>query len=75
MDAKAFLEKHGKPTAERVAIRAGSNYAYYSQIAYGHRRPSVDLARKLVASSEVEVPDPSARLDFEALLVARERAA
>lgn len=70
MDARAFLEKHGKETAERIAKRAGTNYPYFSQIAYGHRRPSVDLARELVKSTEVEFPrSPDSRLDFEALLL------
>ena len=71
MDAFQFLEKHGKEVAEQVAIKAGSNYAYFSQIAYGHRRPSVDLAHKLVAASEELVADPAARLDPMALLQPR----
>jgi hypothetical protein len=68
MDAKAFLDKHGKEVAERVAIRARTNWAYFSQIAYGHRRPSPDLAHDLVAASADEFPDAEDQLDFEALL-------
>lgn len=73
MDAHAFLEKHGKPVAEQVAKAAGTNYAYFSQIAYGHRRPSVDLARELVSASETVIPNPEERLDFESLLAPRKR--
>ncbi len=51
MDALTFLKTAGKSEAERVAIAAGSNYVYFSQIAYGHRRASPDLARKLVKES------------------------
>lgn len=68
MDAHAFLEKHGRRTAEKVAKAAGTNYAYFNQIAYGHRRPSPELARKLVKASERVVPEEAARLDLEGLL-------
>lgn len=71
MDAKSFLDKHGKDAAERVAIRAGTNYAYFSQIAHGHRRPSVGLAQKLVEASAHEVRKEHDRLDFVSLLAPR----
>lgn len=70
MDAKAFLETHGKEVAERVAKRAGTNWPYFSQIAYGHRRPSPELAKGLVAASVEEFPGAvSFQLDFESLLL------
>lgn len=65
MDAKAFLEKFGTEEATRVAVAAGTNYQYFSQIAYGHRRPSVPLADRLVAAS-------GGRLSFEGLMRAKE---
>lgn len=68
MDAKAFLDKHGREIAERVAKRAGTNWPYFSQIAYGHRRPSPHLARQLVEASAKEFPRTPDQLDFEALL-------
>ena len=68
MNAHDFLDKHGKETAERVAKEAGSNYAYFSQIAHGHRRPSPELAQRLVAASEKLIAAPAERLDFAALL-------
>jgi hypothetical protein len=61
MDAKTFLAEHGRLEAARVAQAAGTNYAYFSQIAYGHRRPSVDLAERLVKAS-------GSRMSFEELL-------
>jgi hypothetical protein len=73
MDAKAFLEKHGKEVAEQVAKLAGTNYPYFSQIAYGHRRPSPDLARELVTACEQLVSDPEQRLDFDSLLPPKPR--
>lgn len=68
MDALSFLEKHGKEVAERVAKAAGTNYAYFSQIAYGHRRPSPDLARELVDASAEAAPNTEDQLDFDSLL-------
>lgn len=73
MDALAFLEKHGKDVAEQVAEAAGTKYVYFSQIAYGHRRPSVDLAHQLVSASARLIPSPEERLDFESLLAPRKR--
>lgn len=68
MDASTFLGKHGKEVAAKVAKLAGTNYAYFSQIANSHRRPSPDLARKLVAASAGVVRNPRDQLDFESLL-------
>lgn len=68
MDALAFLERHGREVAERVSVQAGTTYAYFNQIAYGHRRPSPDLARELVAATVDIIPNADERLDFEALL-------
>lgn len=64
MDAKAFLAKYGIEEATRVSVAAGTNYQYFSQIAHGHRRPSVELAEKLVKAS-------GDRLSFEALMRAK----
>lgn len=75
MDALAFLEKHGRDMAERVAKRAGTNWAYYSQIAHGHRRSSVDLAHRLVAASAAEVSEAGDCLDLVSLLPPKERVA
>lgn len=68
MDAQTFKDTFGIEESERVAIAAGSNYAYFHQIATGHRRPSVDLAEKLVDASE-------GRLELIALLKAKRTAA
>ena len=63
MDALTFLKTAGKAEAERVARAAGSNYVYFSQIAYGHRRPSPDLARKLSEASGGKMTLPKLRPD------------
>lgn len=75
MEAGAFLEKHGKDIAQRVAKLAGTNYAYFSQIATGHRRPSPDLARRLVSASAAVVRSPKDQLDFDSLLPSKREAA
>jgi hypothetical protein len=64
MDAHEFLKVHGSPEAESVAIRAGTNLNYFRQLACGARRPSVDLALRLVEAS-------GHRLDFNKLLLAK----
>lgn len=71
MDALAFIEKHGKEVAAAVAEAAGTNWAYFSQIAHGHRRPSVDLAEKLVTASAARFPRKDDQLDFMLLLKSR----
>jgi len=64
MDALTFLKKVGKSGAEKVARDAGSNYVYFSQIAYGHRRPSPELARRLVDASGGELSLSELRPDL-----------
>ena len=61
MNARDFLDLKGREAAEQVAVKAGTTYAYFYQIARGNRRPSVKLAEKLVKASNQE-------LDFVALL-------
>lgn len=61
MDARTFLDTHGEERCRQVAEAAGSKLGYFKQIAYGHRRPSPDLAERLVESSGGE-------LDFISLL-------
>jgi hypothetical protein len=75
VDALAFMEKHGKAVTERVAKSAGTNMRYFSQIAHGHRRPSVELAERLVQASADEVESPLEQLDFVSLMKAKKDAA
>ncbi len=65
MDAQTFKDQFGKAECEAVASAAGTNYAYFHQIATGNRRPSVGLAKKLVEAS-------GGRLGFMELLLANE---
>lgn len=51
MNAKDFLEKYGRERASAVAVAAGTNIAYFSQIAHGHRSPSRKLAKRLEDAS------------------------
>lgn len=55
MNAKQFLETYGWTRAEKVAIAAGTNRAYFSHIARGHRNASLDLAERLVDASDGEL--------------------
>lgn len=64
MNAREYLDKHGKERAEAVAKAAGTNLAYFCQIAAGIRRPSVNLAQRLVKASKGE-------LEFVALLTSK----
>ncbi len=61
MNAREYIDTFGWEEAERVAKAAGTNRAYFSQIANGHRNASVPLAQKLVDAS-------AGRLDFMSLV-------
>lgn len=66
MDAHEYIQTHGWPKAEAVAVAAGTNRAYFSQIAHGHRNASLDLAERLVEESGGE-------LDLLKLMTAKRR--
>lgn len=55
MNAKSFLELHGAARAKQVAEVAGTNLRYFRAIAKGDRRPSVELAKRLVKASGHEL--------------------
>jgi len=55
MNAREYIDKYGKEKAEAVAKAAGTNMAYFSQLAAGFRRPSVKLAQRLVDASGGEL--------------------
>lgn len=68
MNAKTYLETHGRDAAEKLAIAAGTKLSYFVQFASGHRRPSADLAHRLVEKSH-------GALDFQSLLPAKKKEA
>lgn len=51
MDAREFLKTFGPEEAEAVCKRAGTNMAYFRQLAGGFRSPSAKLARRLAEES------------------------
>lgn len=51
LSALEYLNRFGWKATEALAIDAGTNRSYFSQIAYGHRRPSYELAQLLVEKS------------------------
>jgi hypothetical protein len=51
LNAREFVDAFGWEEAERVATAAGTSKDYFAQLAGGHRRPSVDLAQRLVTES------------------------
>ena len=61
MDAKTYLQTHGKEATAALADSAGSKLSYFIQFASGHRKPSPKLAKLLVEKS-------NGVLDFESLL-------
>lgn len=66
MDARQYFLQHGEGTCTQVAERAKTNWPYFKQFVYGHRKPSPKLARKLVSASVAVTPGES--LTFEKLL-------
>jgi len=75
MDAKTFFDTNERDLIREVVLKAGTTMEYFSQIAHGHRRASVDLAHRLVAACEELIADPQRRLDLLSLLQLRERVA
>lgn len=59
MDAREYLDKYGRRRAREVAEAAGTNLAYFEQLACGFRRPSYELAEQLCAASSGEMDTPS----------------
>lgn len=55
MDMRQYLDQHGTDAVKTLAGKAESSYAYLSQIAYGHRRPSPKLAKKLEELTDGEI--------------------
>jgi len=66
LNLKTFIDTYGKDEATRVAKEAGTIWQYVYQCAEGYRRPSVELAQKLVKASDY-------RLDLVAILTAEKR--
>ncbi len=52
MDIKTFADALTPEQRQKLVRIAGTNAAYFSQIANGHRQASSDLARKLVHASK-----------------------
>lgn len=52
MNARQYLDKHGRDKARELAERAGTNLPYFEQLACGARAPSFTLAERLVAADE-----------------------
>lgn len=72
MDARTYLDNHGQSGAQALvdAVNAAGGkctVGYFKQIAYGYRRPSVELAELMVEH------DPHRQLELMALLKARKR--
>lgn len=45
------MDKFGEAKAEAIAVAAGTNLAYFKQLARRQRYPSVKLAKRLIKSS------------------------
>lgn len=55
MNLKTYIETYGTGKAKTVAKAAGTNYAYLSQVAYGHRKASAMLAQRISKLTDNEV--------------------
>lgn len=61
MNANTFLKKVGWKEAQRVAELAGTSRGYFAHIAHGRKRPSIELADRLVEASD-------GKMTFDALI-------
>lgn len=64
MNALQFLQKHSRAHIEQVCAKANTNLAYFRHIAYGHRRPSPEMCRRLEAASEYALSRVELRPDI-----------
>ena len=64
MDAMEFWKYAGINETRRVCEDAGTSYEHYKHIAHKRRRPSVELANKLIKAS-------NGQLTFEKLLFSK----
>lgn len=55
MDARTWWKSVGTEKARLVVQESGTNWAYFVHIAAGRKRPSPELARKLIAASGGEL--------------------
>ena len=55
VSAMTYWKRHGIKHCEQLAIACGTSYDYWKQIANLRKRPSIELARRLVALSQGEM--------------------
>lgn len=75
MNAREFLKEFGPEETNRVAKTAGSNIEYFRQLACGARRPSFELAERLVTASEGKLDVLALMREKDERLDARQQAA
>lgn len=51
MDARTYLKNHSAEAVEQLALLSGTTLAYFKQIAYGARKPSPELAKRIAENS------------------------
>jgi len=66
VDLKQFIKEYGREEGQKLAEKAGTSWPYIYQCANGYRRPSVEMATKLVEASD-------GRLDLLAMLTAEKK--
>jgi hypothetical protein len=52
MDLMQYWKEHGKTKAEEMCREVGTSYEYFKHICNKRKRPSVDMARKMVSFSD-----------------------
>jgi hypothetical protein len=67
MSPKDFYTLNGRIKTEEICLKSGTTWSYFDQFVRGKRRPSVELAIKLVKASANE-------LDFVSLMNCKEAA-
>lgn len=55
MDAMTFWKKAGIQETRQVCELAGTTYEHFKHIAHKRRRPSVELANKLIKASNSQM--------------------
>lgn len=55
MNAMEYWKKYGRERVIELCEKSGTSYLYWQHIANGRKRPSVDLAYRLVENSDGEL--------------------
>lgn len=73
MNAHEYHIEHDRADIDEMCAAAGTNYAYWRQIAYGHRKPSWQMAQRLAKASGGRLTVRDLRPDIHGAMTGEEQ--